>query len=133
MSQHEIILNLWYVIDDMGVIYALRARAYIGTGSDEEKMALLQQYALVDYLIARIFPIPSKFHIDGQPIYHKAGLDLMSSPAELFEEAIQALQRDLPSQTPLDIPTKPLVCVTPLMGDDDGNIRPQFSDIERYS
>ena len=116
MDNPEIILNLWYVCDDQGVIYSLRARAYVGTGSDQEKSALLQKFAAVDYLIARIFPIPPKLHIQGQPVYHKAALDLMDSSIDLFAEAIQAIQRDLPSQTPLDIPSKPLICVTPSSG-----------------
>ena len=71
MNQPEIILNLWYVCDEWGFIYSLRARAYIGMGSDEEKLAMLQKFAQVDYLIARIFTIPAKFRIDGELIYHK--------------------------------------------------------------
>jgi hypothetical protein len=123
----EITLNLWYVIDDLGFIYSLRARAYIGQGSDEEKLEQLQSLASTDYLIARIFPIPKKYHIHGQPFFHKSGLDLMET-IDLFQEAIEALQSDLPSQTPLDIPDKPLVCITPLFGNDDGDIRPFISD-----
>lgn len=30
LDNPEIILNLWYVVDDMGVIYSLRGRTYIG-------------------------------------------------------------------------------------------------------
>ena len=123
----EIILNLWYVVDNLGYIYSLRARAYIGEGTDEEKLEYLRDHATKDYLIARIFPIPQKYHIEGKPIFHKAGLDLME-PIDLFSEAIETLQRDLPSQTPMDIPTKPLVCITPLFGDDRGNIRPIFPE-----
>ncbi len=68
MSDPEIILNLWYVVDDLGYIYSLRARAYLGSGSDDEKLAMLQKYAKTDYLIAKAFPIPKQFHINGQPI-----------------------------------------------------------------
>jgi hypothetical protein len=64
--------------------------------------------------------------MDGQPIFHKSALDLINT-IDLFYEAIDSLQRDLPSQTPLDIPAKPLVCITQLMGD-DGNIRPFFNE-----
>ena len=40
MSGQEIILNLWYVIDDDGLIYSLRARCYVHSGTDEEKRLL---------------------------------------------------------------------------------------------
>ena len=42
MSGQEIILNLWYVIDDEGLIYSLRARCYVHSGTDEEKLAFLR-------------------------------------------------------------------------------------------
>ena len=133
MNKTEIIINLWYVCDEWGFIYSLRARAYIGTGSDENKLAMLQKFAQVDYLIARIFAIPVEFRIDGSLIYHKDALWLLDSPIAFFEEAIKALQSDLPSQTPLDIPVRPLVCLTPLLGDDAGNIRPIISEVKRLS
>lgn len=34
---------------------------------------------------------------------------------------------ELPSQTPFDIPANPLVCITPLLGDDNDNIAPIFN------
>ncbi len=129
MDNSEIILNLWYVCDEWGFIYSLRARTYIGTGSFAEKLSFLQKYAAVDYLIARIFPIPKRFKIDGKPLYHKDALALMDSPVALFEEAIKAMQSDLPSQTHLDIPLKPLVCLTPLLGDDNGYIVPRIDEV----
>src|ERR1035437_5668829 len=57
----ELILNLWYVYDDTGVVYSLRARCYVGSGSDEEKLALLRRFAQTDYLIAQPFPVPERF------------------------------------------------------------------------
>ncbi len=129
MDNTEIILNLWYVCDEWGFIYSLRARAYIGTGSYAEKLAFLQKFASVDYLIARIFSIPVRFRIDGQPLYHKDALSLLNSPIELFEEALKAIQSDLPIQTRLDIPQKPLICLTPLLGDDNGYIVPKIDEV----
>jgi hypothetical protein len=64
MENAEIILNLWYIHDDTGIIYSLRARAYVGTGTDDEKLTMLDRLANVDYLIARPFPIPERFHIE---------------------------------------------------------------------
>jgi len=131
MENSEITLNLWYVRDEDGFIYSLRARAYIGTGSDEEKLNALWKSSLVDYLIARVFPIPAQFHIDGKPIFHAAALEALDNSLVLFEEAIQVLQAELPAQTSLNIPASPLVCVTPLFGDDDGNIYPKINKTTR--
>ena len=128
MDQPEIILNLWYVHDDMGVIYSLRARCYIGTGSDQDKLRFLQQHAALDYLIAKPFPIPKRFHVSGMAVYHKAALDLLSNPVELFEDAIQAMERELPAQTKLSIPHRPLVCLTPLIGNDRREIFPSVNE-----
>lgn len=69
MSGQEIIMNLWYVIDHEGLIYSLRARCYVHSGTDEEKLAFLQKCAETDYLIAQSFPVPERFHttiIDGE-------------------------------------------------------------------
>jgi hypothetical protein len=58
----EIILNLWYVLDDLEMIYSLRARCYICTCTDEDKLAMLRRSAPIDYQIAQTFPIPNRFH-----------------------------------------------------------------------
>lgn len=131
MENPEIILNLWYVRDEEGYIYSLRARAYIGMGSEEEKLNALWKWALHDYLIARVFPIPEQFHIEGNSILHVGALDFLDDPLALFEEAIKTLQAELPSQTSLNIPASPLICVTPLFGDDDGNIYPKINKTSR--
>lgn len=125
MDTPEIILNLWYVCDAMGVIYSIRARVYIVSGTDSEKLAFLKEYAVKDYLIARPFPIPKHLYVNGQPIFLKSVYDSISSMhIELFKEAIETLQNELPDQTPFDIPDQPLICITPLMRDDSGNISP---------
>ena len=62
MADNEIILNLWYVHDNNGFIYSLRARCYVGSGADDEKLTLLRRFAQTDYLIAQPFPIPERFH-----------------------------------------------------------------------
>ncbi len=113
----------------MGIIYSLRARAYIGEGNDKEKLEELRKHASVDYLIAKAFPIPTKFHTNGQPIFLAAALPAINR-VELFEEAINFLQSELPAQTKLDIPTMPLTCFTWLIADDDGNIKPQINETD---
>src|SRR5262245_49104978 len=63
MDTREIVLNLWYVRDEERIIYSLRVRTYVCEGSDEEKLAFLQQRASLDYLVADPFEIPERFHI----------------------------------------------------------------------
>ena len=134
VADTEIILNLWYVHDDNGFIYSLRARCYIGSGDDEEKLALLRRFAQTDYLIAQPFPIPERFQtiiVEGNrqrkvPVVHLDSLGPLGGAQVLFEEAFVALEKQLPAQTNLSIGQDPLICITPLLGDDNGEIRPSF-------
>ncbi len=124
----EIILNLWSVQDSQNIIYSLRARAYLAFGSEEEKLSLLATFAQTDYLIARSFPIPENFHtrINGQllPVAHAGLLESSVPPLAIYEDAIDALNDDLPGQTDLQIPNDPIVCITVLLPDASGTLRP---------
>jgi hypothetical protein len=134
LADNEIILNLWYVHDDNGFIYSLRARCYVGSGADDEKLTLLRRFAQTDYLIAQPFPIPERFHttiVEGNtqkkaPVIHLESLEPLGGAQVLFEEAFAALERQLPAQTNLTIGQQPLICITPLLADDNGEIRPSF-------
>lgn len=129
----EIVLNLWYVYDDLGVIYSLRARCYVRTGTDEEKLAFLRQFAETDYMIAQMFPVPERFHTT----FHEGGesrkmtvvcldsLEPLGGVQVLFEDAFQQLESELPKTTKLSIGRDPLICITPLLSDDDNGLRPQ--------
>ncbi len=143
MNEPEIILNLWYVFDDTGMIYSLRARAYVQSGSDEEKLAFLQRLAGIDYLIARPFPIPERYHTtitEGKvrkkmPVMLVQALETHGGPvtaADLFDEAFKEIEKDLPAQTALSIPEDPLICLTGLRADKAGNIRPQIDGQVRF-
>lgn len=140
MENREVIVNLWYVRDEEGIIYSLRAKAYIGSGSDAEKVEFLQQRALLDYLVADPFEIPRRFHIkitegrDSQitPVGHVSMLQTLDSPIALFEEALKAVESRFPAQSELEIPQDPLVCTTPLMPNEWGVIEPRVSGQVRY-
>lgn len=132
MDNPEIILNLWYVYDDSGTIYSLRGRCYIGSGSDEEKLALLRRFAPTDYLIAQPFPVPERLHTtfvteDGTrklPVIGTGPVERMGGPGMLFEEVFVELEKQLPAQTRLSIGRDPMICITPLLGSEDGNLSP---------
>ncbi|MYF98364.1 hypothetical protein F4212_04420 [Candidatus Poribacteria bacterium] len=101
MDNREVIVNLWYLIDEEGLIYSLRVKTYIGTGSIKEKLEFLQQRASLDYLIAEPFEIPQRFHVrigtgpksEIMPIAHVTSLEVSSSPIALFEDALRLLGR----------------------------------------
>ena len=139
MEAPEIILNLWYVYDDQGTIYSLRGRCYIGSGSDEEKLAFLSRFAATDYLIAQPFPVPERLHTTfiGEkgtqklPVIGTGPIERMGGPEVLFEEVFVELEKQLPTQTGLSIGSEPLICITPLLGSEDGNLRPITSPSSR--
>lgn len=57
---------------------------------------------------------------------HLESLEPLGGAQVLFEEAFAALERQLPAQTNLSIGQQPLICITPLLADDNGEIRPNF-------
>src|SRR5438093_436178 len=130
-SEHEIIINAWYVTDETGAIYSLRVQMYVGVGTDEEKLAFLRSRAELDYLVAIPFPLPESFHTrlhevgpEGVaserrvPAVLVGDLELLGGPIVLFESAFRELERRLPAQTSRSIGSSPLVCLTPVFADD---------------
>lgn len=140
MGYREVVLNVWYVRDEEGIIYSLRAKAYVVEGSDEEKMAFLQERARLDFLIAEPFEIPKRFHLTigvgrnakKMPVAHVTMLETLDSPIALFEDAIKTIENRFPVQSDLSIPQDPLFCTTPLMQNKHGIIEPCFSGQKRY-
>jgi len=138
-SEPEIILNLWYLYDDLGMIYKLLARPYVRNGTDEEKLAFLRGLATTDYMLAQWFPVPERFHttfVVGEETRKMdvIGLDsveLRGGFQALFEDAYQQIEKDLPAATKLRIPREPLVCITPLFVDDNGGFHPKTDKTER--
>jgi hypothetical protein len=141
MESPEIILNLWYVYDNLGMIYSLLARCYVGTGTDEEKLASLHRFAHTDYLIAQHFPLPPRLHTtlvsDGAqktlPMVSRRAVDELGGTHLLFEEVFAEMEKQLPARTRLSIGRNRLVCITPLPADEEGRIRPEYSRRERMA
>lgn len=129
----EIILNLWYVHDEHGFIYSLRARCYVRSGTDEQKLEFLRGCADSDYMVAQMFPIPERFHttfVEGSEKRKMAvialdSLEPLGGVQILFEDALQQLESELPRTTDLSIGRDPLVCITPLLADQNNELHPQ--------
>lgn len=140
MNDREVVLNLWYVRDEEGIIYSLRVKAYLIEGTDEEKLAFLQERARLDYLIAEPFEIPERFHLTTgvgrnakrMPVAHVNMLETLDSRIALFEDAFKTIENRFPAQSDLNIPQDPVVCSTPLMQNKLGIIEPHFTGQIRY-
>jgi len=134
MEKPEVILNLWYVYDDKGVIYFLLARAYVATGSERDKLDLLHKFAGCDHLVARWFPIPERFHTNvvsetgetSVPVIHSGDVRSIGGAEVLFEDAITELEKELPTLGRMSIGKNPLYCLTPLLLEVTGELVPQI-------
>jgi hypothetical protein len=66
------------------------------------------------------------------PMATYTGIQLSGHFTALFESVYEGMQGLLPAQTKLVIGQKPLVCITPLLGDEDGNMRPLTANVGRF-
>lgn len=131
----EIILNLWYYVDeDQQFILALAGRAYMANGTDEEKTALLKQLSVTDYPLALKLPTPDRyvtFFADKMRPGIAPVSELDNPATQLFEDLYQAIEADLVKMAedrnwPLDdykIPDNPLFVMTALYQEDEGVLR----------
>ncbi len=134
MSAPEVIINLWYYIDEaQQIIISLAGRAYIVQGTDEEKTTLLQKLAVTDYPLAIRRLVPDRYVSDyaGKMRPGIAHISELDNPAtQLFEEVYLAIEEDMAKMTdahglPPDdykIPENPLFVMTALYQDDYGEI-----------
>lgn len=135
----EIIANLWYLMDNKGFIYSLRAKLYVHNGNDEEKLKFLKERAINDYLVAQPFLLPQKYNITfisdvmekKLPVIHITSINAVGGPQLLFEEAYNILEKQLPAQTKLTIPKDPLIVITPLIAGEEGNIKIKIDKRQR--
>lgn len=134
MNSTEIIVNLWYYVDEeCQFISTLAGRAYIADGTDEEKTALLKRLAQTDYPLAVQRLVPDRYVSDfaGKMRPGIAHVSELDNPAtQLFEDVYQALEEKLAKMAetrnlPVDdfkIPDSPLFVMTALYQDDYGEI-----------
>ncbi len=141
VEKREVILNLWLVFNNNNVgIQGLRMQHYVVTGSDEEKLQLLQERSRQDYYAAAVVPIPGRFftiRVDGTemrrvPVVKPEALEILGGPVVLFEDAIRQLETEVLKRQDLVVPKDPLVCVTALLADDEGTFTPQIDYVVRF-
>lgn len=100
-AQPELIFNLWYVHNDLGIINGLLVREYIVTGTDQDKLNILKDRGKYDWICSRMFDVPEKYHVtsvnpDGPkivPFSHTSLLEQTRNGRDLFVEAIETVKK----------------------------------------
>ncbi|MGH8557301.1 MAG: hypothetical protein ACRESZ_07530 [Methylococcales bacterium] len=122
----EIILNLWYVTNRM-IISELRGKAYVASGTDDEKLSFLRSRFGGDYRVAQVFPIPEEMRADITLLAGSTTIDagkgttdefvkVMGGYVRLFRDVFLAIPK---GEFRFD-PAQPLVVITPLLKGSDG-------------
>lgn len=130
MTNPEIIVNLWYIVDKAtGLIWNIAGRSYHASGTDEEKKALLKSLAVMDYPLATRLRVPDTYVVDE--ISCCCPLDELDNPATtLFEEVYRELESEMrcritvADEDALKIPDNPLYVMTSLVEDENGVLTP---------
>ena len=144
MSSSEMIFNLWAIHEPNDkVVYGLAGRAYYACGTDEEKMALLKQLAVSDFVLAMRMPVPERFSMesDGETLTGLCRVTELYNPeTTLFQEMFQELAGEIAyryredsgqeTEVPdvLKVHQNPLFLITALVEDKDGFIRAVTGD-----
>ncbi|MDX1461354.1 MAG: hypothetical protein R3348_09895 [Xanthomonadales bacterium] len=127
-EEGEVILNLWYVTDGF-IISSLRSRAYVASGTDEEKLSFLRKRANSDFTNAQSHPIPESMKAEiklvgesgdatvGRECTHQM-LELMGGYVALFRDVISAT----PSHGHRFDKSQAMMCVTGLVKGPDGKL-----------
>lgn len=123
-STAEICLNLWYYVDQTGIVLRLAGKAYALAGSDEEKLAALHMMAGTDHLTATPGKVPERFVISSPHGELRGALPasaIFDDHGGVFGPLMDQIERDLPKgirsvannyeQFTVSIPQGPL-CVT---------------------
>lgn len=124
----EIILNLWYVTNRV-IISSLRAKMYVASGSDDEKLRFLRTRANHDFRDAQVHPIPEDLKADvklvdgatevdaGKACTH-ATLEFMGGYSALFREIIM----NVPKMSFRFDACKVMMCITGLEKGPNGEL-----------
>ncbi len=98
-EESEICLNCWYFTDDTGFVFRLAAKAYALTGTDEQKLNMLQLLSASDHLTAIHDKVPDRFvlNLDGQELRGVVPAIVMQENAiPYFDDLIGKVEKALP-------------------------------------
>jgi len=134
-SDGEIILNLWYVTGGT-FIYELRMKKYVASGTDDQKLKILQIRSKNDFNNAQVYPVPenmkSEVNISSELNENKkvqmcmlSTLDFMGGKLALFREIIL----NVPNHGFHYDPQNTMICITTLVNK-DGQLSAQIDGFE---
>lgn len=143
----EFVVNLWAVYDmTVNAIYALSGKVYCVAGSDTEKLNLLRNLAVHDFMTAKRYRVPERFVLscpDGTERERLTTLHAFNDPnSQLFEEIFLYVEKELPpvfdftrsekaQAIKQSLPPNPL-CITTLLAEDHaGCVRPIVGEDDR--
>ena len=134
-STAEMCLNLWYFVDDSGIVVRIAGKAYALRGSDEEKLAALHLMAGTDHLTATQAKVPDRFVIRTEhgELKGTAPFNLFcDNDANGYDALIDQIERNLPKgirsvdgryeQFSIKIPQQPLIVTTAVYEREDGEL-----------
>ncbi len=138
-NMKEITLNLWVVYSPTGYIRALRVCPYVMEGTDEEKRKALQAKSHVDFRTAAEYPIPKRLWVHRPcgsglqviPVTRAEVVVGLGNPLAAFEEAIQDTSKQCYVAHGLHVPQQPVYCITQLLPDVSGTLRPKVDIVLR--
>lgn len=135
-SEGEIILNLWYMTSGT-FIYELRMKKYVASGTDDQKLQILQNRSRNDFSNAQVYPVPENMksqvnlfsESNETKIVHMcmlSTLELLGGKLALFREIILNVTNHGFHYDPQN----PMICVTALVNK-DGQLSAQIDGFER--
>jgi hypothetical protein len=134
-SDAEICLNLWYYVDESGIVLRLAGKAYALAGSEEQKLAALHLLSGSDHLTATPGKVPPQFALDSeegkmQGVVHADAI--FPNHGAVFGPLMDQIERELPKgirsvfgnyeQFELKIPRDPLCVTTAVWERSDGEL-----------
>jgi hypothetical protein len=124
--EKEIILNLWYITDESGLIYSLKAKPYVHYGSDELKTNFLKERANLDFEVAKDFYLPENVHV----VFPEGSLNLVPVSVlnsdyginQVFGKVFEGIEKELSVTCNLELPSNPLYVITALYLSEDKKV-----------
>jgi hypothetical protein len=123
-SEAEVCLNLWYFVDDTGVVLRLAGKAYALTGTEEQKLVALHHMSGSDHLTAVFGKVPPQFILHSEHGEIAGAIpvaDIHQDYWAVFGPLMDQIERELPKcirsvddnyeQFVVKLPKDPL-CVT---------------------
>jgi hypothetical protein len=134
-STAEVCLNLWYFVDDTGIVLRTAGKAYALAGSDEEKLAALHLMAGTDHLTATLGRVPAACVLNTEDGKLRGAIPVSAihdHDISVFGLLIDQIEQELPKgirsmdgtheHFAVKIPRNPLIVTTAVYERNDGEL-----------